>query len=73
MRQTSLVAEEVGGWPDYAPSGPPVCTINDGIPDAWKKAHGLSRTDPKVANAVNADGLTELEVYLNSLVIPSRN
>jgi len=58
---------EVGGWPDYKSGNPPVCSANDGIPDEWKKAHGLSLTDPNVANAVNAEGYTELEVYLNSL------
>jgi hypothetical protein len=47
-----------------------VDTANDGIPDEWKKAHGLSLNARNVANAVNADGYTELEVYLNSLVIP---
>jgi hypothetical protein len=62
--------KEVGGWPAYASSEPPVDTPKDGIPDEWKKAHDLSLTDPNVANAVNADGYTELEVYLNSLVIP---
>ena len=58
---------EVGGWPDYKSGNPPVCSANDGIPDEWKKARGLSLTDPNVANAMNAEGYTELEVYLNSL------
>jgi hypothetical protein len=61
---------EVGGWPAYASGEPSVDTANDGIPDDWKKVHGLSLNDPNVANAVNADGYTTLEVYLNSLVIP---
>ena len=58
---------EVGGWPDYKPGSPPVCSSNDGIPDEWKNAHGLSLNDPNVAKAVNAEGYTELEMYLNSL------
>jgi hypothetical protein len=58
---------EVGGWPDYKSGDSPVCSINDGIPDEWKKAHGISLTDANVANAANAEGYTELEVYLNSL------
>lgn len=62
--------QEVGAWPAYASGEPPVCTANDGIPDEWKKAHGLPLNDPTVANAVNADGYTTLEVYLNSLVVP---
>jgi pectate lyase len=60
--------KEVGGWPNYEAGEPPICSANDGIPDAWKKARRLSLNDPNVANAVNADGYTELEVYMNSLV-----
>jgi pectate lyase len=60
--------EDVGGWPNYDSGEPPVCSANDGIPDEWKKAHGLSLNDPNVANAVNAEGYTVLEVYLDSLV-----
>ena len=61
---------EVGGWPAYASGEPPLDTAMDGIPDEWKKAHGLKLDDPNVANAANADGYTMLEVYLNSLVVP---
>jgi hypothetical protein len=63
---------EVGGWPAYASSEPPVEMdgARDGIPDEWKKAHGLQLDDPNVANTFNADGYTMLEVYLNSLVVP---
>lgn len=59
---------EVGGWPEYKSGNPPVCSANDGIPDEWKKAHALPLNDLNVANAVNAEGYTEVEVYLNSLV-----
>jgi hypothetical protein len=62
--------KEVGGWPAYASGEPAVSSANDGIPDEWKKAHGLPLNDPKVANAVNAEGYTELEMYLNSVVGP---
>ena len=61
---------EVGGWPAYASGEPPVNTAKDGIPDEWKKGYGLKLDDPNVSNAVNADGYTMLEVYLNSLVVP---
>lgn len=61
---------EVGAWPEYKSGKPPVSSENDGIPDEWKKTHGLPVNDPNVANAVNADGYTTLEVYLNSLVVP---
>jgi hypothetical protein len=59
---------EVGGWPAYASGQCPLDSANDGIPDEWKKAHGLPLDDPSVGNAVNAEGYTQLEVYLNSLV-----
>jgi len=62
--------EEVGGWPVYASGTPPMDTANDGIPDGWKRAHGLSLDQPNIVNAINADGYTELEVYLNSLAKP---
>jgi len=61
---------EVGGWPAYASGEPPVCSLNDGIPDEWRKAHALQLNDPSIANTVSADGYTMLEVYLNSLVVP---
>ena len=60
--------DQVGGWPDYKSGTPPVCSLDDGIPDEWKKAHGLSLTDPNAANSLNAEGYTQLEMYLNSLV-----
>jgi hypothetical protein len=46
----------------------PVSTLGDGIPDAWKIAHGLDVKDPNVANGdYNHDGYTNLEKYLNEL------
>jgi hypothetical protein len=60
---------EVGGWPAYASGEPPVSSAHDGIPDTWKMARGLSVTDPHLRNLTNADGYTELEVYLDSLVM----
>jgi pectate lyase len=62
--------QEVGGCPAYASGVAPVSTAGDGTPDDWKKAHGLPLNDPAAATAVNADGYTQLEVYLNSLVKP---
>jgi len=61
---------EVGDWSVYASGQSLVDTSSDGIPDDWKKIHGLSVSDANVGNARNGDGYTELEVYLNSLVIP---
>ena len=55
--------------PAYVFGEPPVDTARNGIPDEWKKAHGLRLNDPNVAAAVNADGYSMLEVYLNSLAV----
>ncbi|HLX09823.1 MAG TPA: Ig-like domain-containing protein [Thermoanaerobaculia bacterium] len=41
-------------------------TVGDGIPDAWKVAHGLDPNDPNVAlEDPDHDGLTNLEEYQN--------
>ena len=62
--------KDVGGWPSYNSGNPPADTANDGIPDEWKKAHGLPLNDPNVAKTVNAEGYTQLEAYLNPLAAP---
>jgi pectate lyase len=57
---------DVGGLPKYASSEPPADGDQDGMPDAWEKAHGL---DP--ANAqdgpgdADGDGYTNVEEFLN--------
>jgi len=59
---------EVGGMPEIKGGTAPVSTAGDGIPDAWKTAHGL---DPKAAGVAtgdrDGDGYTNLEEYLNEL------
>lgn len=39
----------------------------DGIPDDWEVANHLNLGDPADAQAVNANGYSNLEVYINSL------
>jgi hypothetical protein len=58
---------EVGGWPEYASGTPPPDSDEDGMPDAWEKAHGLDPRDPRDAAAVTTGGYTQIEVYLNGL------
>lgn len=55
------------------PSGSPFPnTSGDGIADYWASANGLSTTDPSVGNAMYGNtGYMNLEVYLNSLVLPA--
>ncbi len=40
----------------------------DGMPDQWELKNGLNPVDAADRNYINADGYTNLEVYLNSLV-----
>ncbi|MBQ3635466.1 MAG: pectate lyase [Bacteroidales bacterium] len=40
----------------------------DGMPDSYESANGLNPSDPSDGNSLNAEGYTNLEVYLNSLV-----
>ncbi len=63
--------DDVGGWDEYPVVQRPADwdTDRDGMPDSWEKAHGLNPTDPSDGPADrNADGYTNLEDYLNSLV-----
>ncbi|MCF0243662.1 MAG: pectate lyase [Bacteroidaceae bacterium] len=43
-------------------------TDKDGMPDEWETAHGLNPNDANDGKIVGADGYTNLENYLNSLV-----
>jgi hypothetical protein len=55
--------------PGYVAGGTrPVDTDNDGIPDAWEKAHGLNPNDPSDAMKISSSGYANIEVYVNSLV-----
>lgn len=58
---------DVGGWPALHSKPAPRDTDQDGMPDAWEKRHGLDPKDPADRNG-DADGYTNLEAYLNSLV-----
>ncbi len=61
---------QVGGWPalNSRPALPD--TDGDGIPDAVEAAAGLSPNDRSDGARVAANGYTNLENYLNSLVRP---
>jgi pectate lyase len=45
----------------------PKDTDGDGMPDDWERQHGLNPNDPADGNAVNSDGYTMLEHYLNKI------
>jgi pectate lyase len=61
---------EVGGYPELKSIPAPVDSDRDGMPDDWERSHNLNIHDPADRNGdYNKDGYTNLEDYLNSLVI----
>jgi hypothetical protein len=58
----------VGGWPELRTLPAPQDSDHDGIPDAWERVHGLNPQDASDGAQCTADGYTNLEKYLNSLV-----
>ena len=62
--------EDVGGWPTLQDTGKQTDTDNDGIPDEWEKAHGLTvgQNNSKTFNLDTRGYYTDLEVYANYLV-----
>jgi hypothetical protein len=58
----------VGGWPVYAGGEVPADTDGDGMPDEWEKKNGLNAADRRDGNGVAANGYTNLENYLNSIL-----
>ena len=64
--------KEVGGFAEYPEVRSSIVdNDSDGIDDAWEAAHGLSSSDPNDRNAatLSPEGYTNLEVYLNDLVV----
>ena len=59
------VADATHSIPPLAAGTPCTESLNDGIPDQWKTAQGLSTTDPNLYNEVAPNGYTYLENYMN--------
>lgn len=59
---------DVGGYPDLKGGEAPPDADHDGMPNAWETAHQLDPANPADGNALGADGYTNLEIYLNSIV-----
>jgi hypothetical protein len=58
---------QVGGYPEYKGT-PYKDTDNDGMPDAWEKAHGLNPNDASDAlKDCSGDGYTNIEKYINGI------
>jgi hypothetical protein len=64
--------EDVGGWEDYPVVRRPADwdTDHDGMPDVWESRRDLDPADPTDGPAdPDGDGYTDLEDYLNRLVV----
>ncbi len=63
--------DDVGGWPAIAEvhRSADFDTDGDGMPNAYETARGLDPNDPADRNIVGDDGYTNLEKYLNYLVL----
>lgn len=61
--------EDVGGWPKLKSSPAPQDTDRDGMPDQWENEKHLDPTTPdNNCTSLSAEGYTNLEMYMNSLV-----
>lgn len=59
----------VGGWPELISGLALTDTDQDGMPDDWEDANGLTKIDASDAKLTKVDGkYPNVEVYLNSLV-----
>ena len=63
-------ADDWCAWPDLVTDTTidVTDTDGDGIPDYWEDANGLDKNDAADGNQTNAEGYTNLEVYMNSIV-----
>jgi len=59
---------EVGGQQNYKKIKAFKDSDNDGISDIWEKAHRLNPSNSKDAQVIDANGYSNLEIYLNGLV-----
>jgi hypothetical protein len=59
------VADAEHSIPPIAAGTPCTESMNDGIPDQWKVANGLSTTDPNLYNEIAPNGYTYLEYYMD--------
>ena len=55
-------------WPTLTQTEAKTDTDGDGMPDEWETANGLNPNDATDGNKTGAEGYTNLEIYLNSLV-----
>jgi unsaturated rhamnogalacturonyl hydrolase len=66
--------DQTEGWPELKSSPAPMDTDSDGMPDDWEQQHGLDPGNPADGNQDrDGDGFTNLEEYLNSLMLNNEN
>jgi hypothetical protein len=58
-----------GPWPVLKSLPAPKDTDSDGMPDDWERLHDLNPNIATDGNTIQADGYTNLEHYLNELII----
>ncbi|MCL1942167.1 MAG: T9SS type A sorting domain-containing protein, partial [Candidatus Azobacteroides sp.] len=64
-------ADASDDWSPWLPTVQVIVSVDsdrDGIPDFWEDANGLDKNNAADGKTLNAEGYTNLEVYLNSLV-----
>lgn len=62
--------DDVGGWPELESKSAPVDTDHDGMPDDWERKHGLNPGNAGDGSEdIDGDGFTNLEAYLNGLLV----
>lgn len=60
--------KEVGGWPELKSLPPFLDGDSDGMPNHWERAHSLNLAADDSAGDADANGYSNLEDYLNSIV-----
>jgi len=58
----------VGGWVKLNSAIPPVDTDHDGMPDYWEDANGLNKNNINDGKLIAANGYSNVENYLNSII-----
>lgn len=66
-------ANTVNAWPTLSSTTAPTDTDHDGMPDAWETANGLNPNDASDRGIFAANGYTNLENYLNSIITAQQN
>ena len=60
--------DDCGGWPGLMPGKPINDADHDGMDDGWERRNGCDPANPDDASMTAANGYTNIENYLNSLV-----